>query len=145
MKVLTALPYFTMMAMPISRGQPLIHLLISLPFNLMEKNLTLMRPMTIMKVKMSLIWSSPSNSNMNSNKDCYNQQTVKKFENYRLWTTTFNQQWNNSRINVQRLLLSTNCEKFEKFRKIGLSTITPHVILKWSQFNNCSICYRYKY
>ena len=35
-------------------------------------------------MKMSLIWSSPSNSNMNSNKDCYNQPTVKKFENYRL-------------------------------------------------------------
>ena len=73
-----------------------------------------------MKVKMSLIWSSPSNSNMSSNKqtncekirelslmDYYNQPTVKKFVNYQ-----------------------PTVKKLEKFRKKGLSTIIPHVILK---------------
>ena len=52
--------------------------------------------------------------------DYYNQPTVKKFVNYQ-----------------------PTVKKLEKFRKKGLSTIIPHVILKWSQFNNCSICYRY--
>jgi hypothetical protein len=39
--------------------------------------LTPMRP--LVRVMMSLIWKSLSNSNMNSNKDYYNPPAVKKF------------------------------------------------------------------
>ena len=83
-KMSTASPSSTMMAMPTFRDQPLIHLMTYLLSSPMTKNLTQMNPMMDMMVSTILNYLSVSN------KDYYNEPSVKKFVKSRKTLRTFN-------------------------------------------------------